>query len=113
MHDVRQLTSKADRSEPDDREGISCQIFEVLGQSPTAASEHSLGHPAPRENLETFRLIEALGDLSREMRQDLFLGLMKLRSLVAATGEELLQERMWTKQGRQQQRTAVAMPSRS
>ena len=54
-------------------------------------------------------MIGAFDDVSLKMGQDFSERLLELRPLVASVGEQLLQERIHTKQGRQQQDAAVAI----
>ena len=59
--------------------------------------------------METLGLIGALDDFDVELRQRVSEGFLKLRSLVAAVGKELLQKWEQAKQRRQQKDAAVAV----
>ena len=102
---------EADRGEPEERQGIAGEIFEILGQPSAAVEpcEGALDDPTPRQDLEAFGAVRPFDDFRREMRQGLFLSRAELRSLIAAIGEEFAQERMETEQGPENQNTAVAI----
>ena len=58
---------------------------------------------------KSFGLIGALDDFSFELRQDFRERLLEFGSLIAAVGEQLLQERIHPEQSRKQQDAAVAI----
>src|SRR5271166_996013 len=100
-----------DRCELDECAGVTSQVLEILGQSAAAVEpgEGSFHHPPSGKNLEAFGGIRPLDDLDRKLRHHLRQGLAKLRPLIAAIGEELLQKRIEAEQGRENQHPAVAV----
>ena len=87
------------------------EAFPVLGQSSAAAepSEGAFDDPALGQCDEPCGLIRSLDDLDVDARQNPFHRALELRSLVAAVGIELDQERKAAEQARHQQRAAVAV----
>src|SRR3977135_4203300 len=68
------------------------------------------GHnPAAGEHHKSFGLIGALDDFSFELGQEVRERLMEFRSLIAAVGKQLLQERIHPEQSGKKQDTAVAI----
>ena len=87
------------------------EVLEVLGQ-PAAASqpgECPFDHPAPRQDFEALGGIGSLDDFGHEARHGLLLPLGEDRSLIAAIGEQLLQERVSPEQRLQDQHAAVTI----
>src|SRR4029077_13676097 len=69
----------------------------------------ALDNPTAGEHHKSFGLIGALDDGSFERRQDSRERLMEFRSLIAAVGKQLLQERIHPEQSGKKQDTAVAI----
>jgi hypothetical protein len=86
-------------------------VLPILGK-PSAAVEPSnsaLDDPTAWQDHKSFGLIGALDDVSFELRQDSRERLLKFRSLIAAVGKQLLQERIHPEQSGKQQDAAVAI----
>ena len=69
----------------------------------------ALDNPTAGKHHKSFGLIGALDDFSFELRQEFRERLMEFRSLIAAVGKQLFQERIHPEQGRKQQGAAVAI----
>ena len=79
---------------------------------PSAAVEPgdgALDNPTAGKHHKSFGLIGALDDFSFELRQEFRERLMEFRSLIAAVGKQLLQERIHPEQSGKKQDTAVAI----
>ena len=69
----------------------------------------ALDNPTAGKHHKSFGLIGALDDVSFELRQEFRERLMEFRSLIAAVGKQLLQERIHPEQSGKKQDTAVAI----
>lgn len=83
----------------------------VLRQSSAATEPRkgALDHPSARQNFKAFGFVRALDDLCHDKRQGLLLRASKLRALIAAVGEQLLQKREFAEHRPQEERAAVAI----
>ena len=93
------------------RQRFSIEVFEILGQPPatTEPRKGSFDDPTSGQNLEALGRVGALDDLGDDVRQSLFLRLAKLRSLIAAVREQLLQKRELSEQRAQNENAAIAI----
>ncbi len=93
------------------RQRLSIEVFEILGQppAPTEPRKGSFDDPTSGQNLEAFGRVGALDDLGDDVRQSLLLCLAKLRSLIAAVREQLLQKRELSEHRAQNENAAIAI----
>ena len=84
------------------------QSLANLRQRPSQA-QSSFDNPPPRQDFETFRRIGTLDDFGHEIGQSFLLRIAKLRSLIAAISEQLLQKRKLPEQCAQDEDAAVAI----
>ena len=92
-------------------ERFAIEALPILSE-PAAAIEPSDGafdDPAFGNDLEADCGIGPLDDFNFERRADFQYGVGEPRSLIAAVGEQLLQEREHAEQGREDEDTAVAI----
>lgn len=102
---------QADGGPAQEGEGAAVEALPVLGQ-PAAAVEPGDGafdNPAPGQDDEPLCRIAALDDLEADLAADTTQSVLELRSLVAAVGIELEQERMQAKERAHHQHAAVAV----
>lgn len=102
---------QADGGEVQERQRLAIEVFEVLGQ-PSAATEPSEGSfddPSAGQNFEAFGGVRALDDLGVDERQGLLLRVVKLRALVAAVCEQLLQKWELPEQRAQDESAAITI----
>ena len=86
-------------------------MLPILGK-PSAAVEPSnraLDDPTAWQHHKSFGAIGASDDFSFEVRQDFRERLVEFRPLIAAVGEQLLQERIHPEQSGKQQDAAIAI----
>jgi hypothetical protein len=92
-------------------ERLAIEALPIFGQ-PSAAIEPGDGafdDPAFGHDLEADRVLGALDDFNLERGENLHHGVGELRSLIAAIGEQLLQEWEHAEQGRQNKNAAIAI----
>lgn len=87
------------------------RVLEVLGQPAASPQpcESPFDHPAPRQNLKTLGGVGSLDDRGRKSGHGFLLTLGEHRSLIAAIGEQFLQERIAPEQRLQDQHATVAV----
>ena len=102
---------EADGGKFQEREGVAVEVFPILGETAATVEpgDCALDDPASGQHDESVDLIGAFDDFDFELRQDLRQGFLEHRSLIAAVGEQLLQERIHPEQGRKQQEAAVTV----
>jgi len=93
------------------RQRLSIEVFEILGQPPatTKPRKGSFDDPTSGQNLEAFGRVRALDDLGDDIRQGLLLRVAKLRSLIAAVREQLLQKREFSEHCAQNENAAITI----
>ena len=90
-------------------QGVSGAVFNILGKTATAIEpgEGAFDNPSTGQDDEPLGSIRALDDFDLDLREDPSDGLFEDRPLIAAVGEQLAQERVKAKQGRNKQDAAV------
>ncbi len=107
----RAFAAKADRREFEECERVARKVLEVLCQPAASPKprESPFDHPASRQNLKTLGCVGSLDDRGRKSGHGLLLTLVEDRSLIAAVGEQFLQERIAPEQRLDDQQAAVAV----
>jgi hypothetical protein len=102
---------QADGGPAQEGEGAAVEALPVLGQPATAVEpgDGAFDNPAPGQDDEPLCRIGALDDRDADLAADAAQSVLELRSLVAAVGIELEQERMQAEQRAHQQHAAVAV----